>query len=91
MTTDRRLHLSDGNMFRHYADSGHAVIPEGAIGTLVFQTAAEIEAERLARKQLPFAEPVFTTRRNVNSQEVSSHIAMHQRILPVLMLTEKIG
>ncbi len=87
MTTDRRLHLAEGNMFKHFADHDQPVIPEGAVGPLEFQTAAEIEAERLSSKKTSSAEPVFRTCRDVNSPEVAGHISRqlseHQ---PVLVL-----
>lgn len=48
---DCRLQLAADNVFRFCAGNGMPPIPEGTVENVRMQTAADIEAERLAKKK----------------------------------------
>ena len=52
MLDDCRLQLSSDNVFRYCAQNGMPAVDETEEAVICLRTAAEIEAERLARKQL---------------------------------------
>jgi len=51
MLDDCRLQLSSDNIFRYYAQNGMPKISDTDETEICLRTAAEIEAERLARKK----------------------------------------